>query len=132
MKRPAGQNVPVPTDIVEEIKRRDKDGKLNQLTKISSVSAATLYGIARHGQRSMNEHYLERLRRALAGESLPPLKRSKGKSKALVKRKSEITPAIVQQLSSNQFNPDELRGIMNGLMLGVHISRQTVLEYLAR
>jgi len=126
--RAAGKNVPIPSEILTELQRLGTiPGELNKLARRSGLSPATLYNPAKHSQRTMNEYNLERLQRALAGEPVPPRKRP-GK---LVRQKQRSAPVEVMQhilTNGKHIDPVELRGVLNGLLLGVTISRQTVLE----
>jgi hypothetical protein len=129
--------VEIPEDIVTKVTAMKGRGELNQLAGRAGLNPGTVYAIGRKHQRTIGAENLQRLQRALAGEAVPkpdkPRKRKKPKGTKLVRRVA--AELMVHQLpparGHHEIDPVEIRGVLNGLALGVSITRQTILELLS-
>lgn len=141
--------VEIPQPIMQQLMSLSKTpGALAQLSRKAGLPDTYLYRTG-HGEGThMNEDYLNRVEQALAGHDSPPtdalLRQSKNNGKRRVKSRSLVkhrkTPAAIPatevhslpQIPIPLMNGREagLRGLFDGLAMGIGIARQTLHEYL--
>lgn len=140
--------VEIPPHVMQQLMSMSKTpGALAQLSRKSGLPDTYLYRTG-HGEGThMNRDYLDRVQRALEGQESTPtealLRQSRGKTKrvkksrALVKHGRKAVEAIPEvhampHIPAPLMNGREagLRGLFDGLALGVQIARRTMHEYL--